>query len=275
MGRQTNQTSAASNRDNSAFTGMTMVNDDAEPDDMVLIEAVDPVPCPHGNRSSAPVEMCFVNSHTNFPNQKPSVGPQLSPKLLCRFVESESVKSRLSPLPRKTTEPHPPKIQMRSTECALFVSHGPYGIVDLGASQTVIGEQQLHELMTHLPADVRSRVREVPCNTVFRFGNSSTVMCSRAMLVPLSKWYVKICVVSSKTPFLISNNVFRTLGAQIDTASDHVSFSKIDVRMPLSLSEKKLYLLDFCELVKLSNAKVSKGENPGKHDVMPIMSSIA
>ena len=45
--------------------------------------------------------------------------------------------------------------------------------------------------------------------------------------------------------------------------------------MPLSLSEKKLYLLDFCELVKLGNAKVFKGENPGKHDVMPIMSNIA
>ena len=63
------------------------------------------------------------------------------------------------------------------------------------------------------------------------------------------------CVVASKTPFLISNNVFRTLGAQINTAEDSVNFSNLDVSLPLSLSEKKLYLLDFCELIRLGNQK--------------------
>ena len=90
-------------------------------------------------------------------------------------------------------------------------------------------------------------------------------------MVPLSRWYVKICIVESKTPFLISNNVFRTLGAQIDTASDHVHFSKLDLRMPLSLSEKKLYLLDFCELIRMGNhiEHISQKE----HGEYPIMIS--
>jgi hypothetical protein len=47
--------------------------------------------------------------------------------------------------------------------------------------------------------------------------------------------------------------VFRTLGAQIDTASDSVYFAQIEVKMSLKLTAKKLYLLDFCELVRLAN----------------------
>ena len=47
-------------------------------------------------------------------------------------------------------------------------------------------------------------------------------------------------------------------GAQIDTATDHVSFSKLNIRMPPSLSEKKLYLMDFCELVRLGKMKGSQ-----------------
>ena len=43
--------------------------------------------------------------------------------------------------------------------------------------------------------------------------------------------------------------MFRTLGAQIDTASDTVCFSKLNLTMNLQLSEKKLYLIDFCELI--------------------------
>lgn len=132
------------------------------------------------------------------------------------------------------------------------MSHGPFGILDLGASQTVIGKQQVQEVLQGLPAEVAKRVQKVPCDTIFRFGNNSTVNCQYALLVPLAQWHVKICVVNSKTPFLLSNNVFRTLGAQIDTAHDSVFFSKINIRMPLKLSEKKLYLLDFCTLVRKS-----------------------
>ena len=40
-----------------------------------------------------------------------------------------------------------------------FVSSGTIGVVDLGASQTVMGDQQLKELLQNLPASVRSRVR--------------------------------------------------------------------------------------------------------------------
>ena len=100
---------------------------------------------------------------------------------------------------------------------ALFAQHGCCGIVDLGASQTVIGQSHVHELLQELPKEIRNQVRKIDCNTVFRFGNSSTVTCTFAYLIPLVHWFVKLCVVPSQTPFLISNNVFRKLGAVIDT----------------------------------------------------------
>lgn len=86
--------------------------------------------------------------------------------------------------------------------------------------------------------------------------------------MPLSNLFVKVCIVDSKTPCLISNNVFRTLGAQINTATDHVSFSKLNIRMPLSLPEK-----DFCELVRLGNDERFTGEGHDMHGDCPIMSN--
>jgi hypothetical protein len=50
------------------------------------------------------------------------------------------------------------------------MSHGPFGILDLGASQTVIGKQQVQEVLQGLPAEVAKRVQKVPCDTIFRFG---------------------------------------------------------------------------------------------------------
>ena len=174
----------------------------------------------------------------------------LTPDRLSRFLNA--VKGRLSPPQKSQSETQPPMFvpTEASESVAMFVSHGPYGIVDLGASQTVIGQTQLNDLWNHLPKDVQAQTHRVPCSTVFRFGNSSTVTCQYALLIPLAKWYVKLCVVESQTPFLISNNVFRTLGARIDTAQDEVQFASLGFSMKLSLSEKKLYLVDFCELIR-------------------------
>lgn len=71
-------------------------------------------------------------------------------------------------------------VQAASTAVTCFVSHGSLGIVDSGASQTVIGQHQVQDVLQHLPRS--TKVHEVPCHTVFRFGNSSTVQCDRALL---------------------------------------------------------------------------------------------
>ena len=143
---------------------------------------------------------------------------QLSGPMMSRFVRS--LKTLLSPHSEKPNEPSVcvdqplhdstetsdvQEVQEKPADVALFVSHGPYGIMDLGASQTVIGRQQVPELFKHLPDEVSRQVQTIPCQTVFRFGNSSTVSCREALLIPLNQWNVKVCIVESKTPFLISN----------------------------------------------------------------------
>ena len=98
-------------------------------------------------------------------------------------------------------------------ESAHFVSQGMCGIVDLGASLSVIGENQFRELCSHLPKTVLKRMKEAPCSVNFRFGNDSTVQGRRAVYIPLKEWWLKIVIVPSNTPFLIANSVFRALEA--------------------------------------------------------------
>ena len=122
------------------------------------------------------------------------------------------------------------------------------GILDLGASQTVMGRHQLAEFMRGLPESVRSKVFEQPVEMSFRFGNNSVVPCNRAIFVPIDKFWIKIAIVESRTPFLISNNVCRNLGAVIDTNTQSIRFQRLDCELPLQLSGRKLFLLDFCDL---------------------------
>ena len=190
--------------------------------------------------------------------------------MLSRFVNS--LKSLLSPQPEKSSEPsvrvdHPSSLTSAMPEMspvpkgpesvAMFVSHGPFGIMDMGASQTVIGRQQVPDLLKHLPVAVAAQVQKVPCQTIFRFGNSSTVSCREALLVPLNQWNFKICVVETKTPFLIFQQCFKNSGCSNRHRTGHRVFSKIQTTMPLMLTEKKLYLVDFCELIRKAQVQAS------------------
>ena len=163
--------------------------------------------------------------------------PRLSGPMLSRFVNS--LKSLLSPQPEKSSEPsvrvdHPSSLTSAMPEMspvpkgpesvAMFVSHGPFGIMDMGASQTVIGRQQVPDLLKHLPVAVAAQVQKVPCQTIFRFGNSSTVSCREALLVPLNQWNFKICVVETKTPFLIFQQCFKNSGCSNRHRTGHRVF---------------------------------------------------
>ena len=136
-------------------------------------------------------------------------------------------------------------------QSVLFATHQTTGILDLGASQTVMGRYQVDEFLELLPESVRCRVFEQPVDMSFRFGNNSVVPCRVALMVPVDRFWIKIAVVDTKTPFLISNNVCRSLGAVIDTTNQTICFRELDCTMPLTLSGKKLFLLDFSELVSL------------------------
>ena len=102
----------------------------------------------------------------SFADQSKNEG-KMNPQCLSRFLSS--MKQRLSPQLESHSEPCLTGHLLPATDVAMFVSHGPYGIMDLGASQTVIGSQQVESLLSHLPMSIQSRVQRVPCQTIFRF----------------------------------------------------------------------------------------------------------
>ena len=138
---------------------------------------------------------------------------------------------------------------------AFFVSQGSHGIVDLGASLSVIGDQQLKELCAHLPSETLRHMKESPCAVNFRFGNDATVMGKRGVFIPIGNHWIKVIAVPSNTPFLIANSVFRGLGACIDTEKNEIWFRKLQCTVPIQLSDRKLFMLDIADLIHRVRAK--------------------
>lgn len=155
----------------------------------------------------------------------------------------------ITPRPLSPEIPSSPQSEL-AEEIAHFASCGASGIVDLGASLSVIGNQQFKDLCQYLPSSILSLMKEAPCSVNFRFGNSSTVHGNRAVFIPLGHMWMKVIVVPSDTPFLIANSVFRKLGAVIDTQHNTIHFRELKCTVPISLSDRRLYMLDLLELIQ-------------------------
>lgn len=144
------------------------------------------------------------------------------------------------------------------TEDIMFTSQGCWGIVDLGASQSVMGRHQVQDFLQEIPKHVRAKVREQPVSMTFRFGNNGTVMCNSAILIPIGKFWLRIAIVESTTPFLISNAVFRSLGAIVDTQEQTVQFRAVPCTVPLHLSSRRLFMLNVSELIQRAEEETAK-----------------
>ena len=176
---------------------------------------------PRGNKSL---------HHARFPRHQPDVHsvPRVPSKAKPTILMSEQPES--------------------ATAC--FASHGSHGILDLGASKTVIGSQHLGELIRSLDPDIRRQLSRCPCNIVFKFGNQSTLTSSEALVVPIGSLRLKVAVVPGGTPFLISNTLMRTLRATIDCATQTLSSAQMSKPISLQLTAKGLFLLDINELIR-------------------------
>ena len=140
-----------------------------------------------------------------------------------------------------TSEPLPEPI---SEENVLFATHGSHGVVDLGATKTVIGSHHVAELIKSLHPKIRNQLSRCPCQVTFRFGNHGTLKSEQALVVPLQGLKLKIAIVPGSTPFLISNTLLRAFEAVIDVEK-HVMWSKkFQQEYPLQLTSKGLFLID-------------------------------
>ena len=147
-----------------------------------------------------------------------------------------------------------------SFEPILFVTHGTYGIVDSGATKTVIGSEWLPDLLQQLCPEVRRQVRRCRCEVTFRFGNQGTLDSQQALVIPIGKLGLKIAIVPGKTPLLLSNTLLRTLKAKLD-AYDHCLLSPF-VKKPinLKLSSRGLFLMDINELALNARSSIPEAE---------------
>ena len=129
-----------------------------------------------------------------------------------------------------------------------FATTGAIGIADLGASQTVIGSEQVRDLISNLPEHVRRALKRTSCNLVFRFGNQQTLNSRHALLLPLGDAYFRIAIVPGRTPFLLSSSFLKGIKAVIDTDLCTIYSKVLQRSLTVEQSNKNLYLLDIRQL---------------------------
>jgi len=129
------------------------------------------------------------------------------------------------------------------------------GVVDLGATKTVIGSNLVKDLLEGLTPAARKSVRRCPCPITFRFGNQGTLKSEHALAIPIHGLWLKIAVVPVSTPFLLSNTLLRAIGAVIDTSKKTIYAAKIGKTIPIQLTGKGSFLLDLNDLVDTTVSK--------------------
>ena len=148
----------------------------------------------------------------------------------------------------------PMSVEAKSHADVCFSTHDTWGILDTGATKTVIGSQHVANFLQNIRPEVKSQIQRCSCDIVFRFGNQGTLKSTQAMVVPVCGMLLKVAVVPGATPFLISNTLIRALGAMIDTEKNELVLNRHQARIPLLLSNKGLYLLDMNCLLDISSA---------------------
>ena len=167
--------------------------------------------------------------------------------------DSEQV-SRAGILPES-----PKRILSNRNETAL-VAHGysqkAEGVLDSGATKTVIRSQLVGSLLKALDPNVRSQLSRSTCQVTFRFGNMNTLDARQALVVPVGPLNLHIAIVPGNTPFLISNMLMRTLKAVVDTEHHLLHSPLFQKPVKLKLSPRGLFLLDINDLVHSSAKSV-------------------
>ena len=213
----------------------------------------------HGNHNKDDIEMIYMcNGDISHNRKKSPRFKTITEALHC--IRSRSNHCKSDPAVRSLGIP---QSEITSTACDADVllaasQLGPsFGILDTGATKTVIGSQLVGPLIQSLSSNIRGKISRCPCQVVFRFGNLSTLESEQALVIPIGSLFLKIAVVPGCTPFLLSNTLMRALKALIDTGSHKLHSSLLSQSMPLHLTQKGLYMIDINHLAILAEA-VSK-----------------
>ena len=135
-----------------------------------------------------------------------------------------------------------------------FATHDAFGVLDLGASKTVIGSNHVACLIRSLDEEVRAKLSRCPCQITFKFGNQGTLTSQQALVVPVGKLRLKIAIVPGGTPFLISNTFMRAIRAQIDCCAQRLISPQLNHQVPLELTPRGLFLVNLNDIIKAAEA---------------------
>ena len=175
------------------------------------------------------------------------------------------IRNRLAIRGQVSTGLCPPQVSsMYRDDPICFATHDACGVLDLGASKTVVGSEHVGTLIRSLEDSVRSQVSRCACRITFRFGNEATLTSSQALVIPIGNLRLKIAIVPGGTPVLISNTLMRAIHAQVDCHKKTLSSPKLSRDIPLELTPKGLFLLDLNELVKASGSMQTTVPQPTK-----------
>lgn len=133
--------------------------------------------------------------------------------------------------------------------------HGCVGIIDTGASKSVIGQNRVKALVDSLPQSFRDRVARRPSETVFRFGNNGTLKSIEALFLPFGSRWMKVEVVSGSTPFLISNAFLHALEVHLNVAQGELTVPARSRSFSLTRNEKGLLTVNLLELIATADEK--------------------
>ena len=167
--------------------------------------------------------------------------PQKNPK--SHVLRNESLHSQSMKMQTISSASEPEPI--------FFSTHGTSGILDTGATKSVIGSKLLPSFIESLPHDVQKQLSRTRCEITFRFGNQGTLDSKHALVIPLTSigLGLKVATVEGDTPLLLSNTLIRTLRASIDSAQQVLTSPFLRQSVNLRLSPKGLYMLDVKDLI--------------------------
>ena len=185
--------------------------------------------------------------------------------------ETKQSRSHQAPSDGETTEQ---SAQRETAEMALFASQGTRGVVDLGATKTVIGSQLVPELLAGLDVETRKKVGRCRCNVTFRFGNQSTLNSTHALVLPVGRLMLKVAVVPGATPFLLSKTLLRAIQAVVDTGKRQLTSRVLGRSIPLQLSPSGLFLLDVNDLCRQPQTAAQCGDSPQSRQILETFSAI-
>ena len=145
-------------------------------------------------------------------------------------------------------------------EPAMFSSHETFGILDTGATKSVIGSDLIPDLIQGLNPKIRQRLFRCKCSVTFRFGNQGTLDSKTALVIPLGNLGLKISIVQGQTPLLLSNTLLRTLKAQVDVAQQLLQSPMLKRSIRLKLNPRGLFLVDVNELAEAASQNCETAE---------------